>query len=77
MCSLYIQTANHTIKGDNSKSLFSRIMPLFRLTLFIPYQAPHSQALAPACGALVFLKFLRTGYRVEPRMNCVFFTGWS
>ena len=29
-------------------------MPLFRLGLFIPYQTPHSQVLAPACGALVF-----------------------
>ena len=26
------------------------IMPLFRITHFILYQAPHSQVLAPACG---------------------------
>ena len=30
-----------------------RIMSLFRLRLFILYQAPQSRALAPACGALV------------------------
>ena len=33
---------------------FLRSMPLFRLRLFIIYQAPHSKALVPACGALVF-----------------------
>ena len=33
--------------------LFFRIIPLFRLRLFILYQEPHSRALAPACGALV------------------------
>ena len=29
-------------------------MPLFQLEFFILYQAPHSRALAPTCGALVF-----------------------
>ena len=49
-----IQRAIHTIKGDYSKGiLFIRIMPLFRLRRFILYQAPHSRALVPACGALV------------------------
>ena len=36
-------------------------MPLFRIRLFMLYQAPHSRALSPACSALVspFPKFLR------------------
>ena len=29
-------------------------MSLFQLRIFILYQAPHSQALVPACGAFFF-----------------------
>ena len=47
------QYNNYTIKRDNSMCIFLRIMPPFRLRLFILYQAPHSLALAPACGTLV------------------------
>ena len=47
-----IQRAIHTIIGENSKRIFFRITPLFLLRLFILYQAPHSRAFAPACGAL-------------------------
>ena len=39
---------------------FFRIMPLFRLKIFMLYQASHSRALAPACCALV----LFSSYRV-------------
>ena len=50
-----IQTAIHTIKGDNSKCfLYFRIMPLLRFRLFsILYQATDSRALALACGNVV------------------------
>ena len=37
---------------------FFRITPLFWLKLVILYQAPHSQALAPTCCALVYPKGL-------------------
>ena len=43
-------------------AFFSRIMPLFRLRLFIFYQVPHSRALAPVCGALVFEYCVLTEY---------------
>ena len=50
-----IQRTIHTIRGDNSKCIFVRIIPFFDLRLFILYQAPQSRALAPACScALVF-----------------------
>ena len=52
--------SSRPIKGVSSKCIFFffffRIMPHFRLGLFILYQAPHSLALAPACGALVLKK---------------------
>ena len=48
-----IQRAIHTRKGDSSRCIFFRIMPLFRLRLIILYHAPHSRGLARACGALV------------------------
>ena len=51
---LAIQITIHTIKGDNSNP-FLRIMLLFRLRLFILYQANHSRAFAPACGAYFFI----------------------
>ena len=38
-------------------AIFSIIMPLFRLRLFKLYQAPHSRALAPACGTLVISNY--------------------
>ena len=52
-----IQRAIHTIKGDNSKCIFFRIMHLFRLWHFILYQAPYSQGLAPICGGGLFSFF--------------------
>ena len=45
--------ATYTIKRDNSKCTFVRIMPLFLFRLFDHYQALKSRALARACGALV------------------------
>ena len=42
-----IQRAIHTIKGDNSKCIIVRTMPLFLLRLFILHQASHGQALPP------------------------------
>ena len=51
-----IQKAIHAIKGHNSECILFRIMHLFQLALYILYQTPHSQALAPACGSLVFYK---------------------
>ena len=39
--------------NQNVSFFFFRIMPFFRLRLFILYQAPLSQALAPTCGAHV------------------------
>ena len=44
---------NQYYQGDNS-IFFYRIMPLFRLRLFILYQVPRSQALTSAYGALVY-----------------------
>ena len=34
-------------------AFFSELCPFFDLDFFILYQAPHSQTLAHACGALV------------------------
>ena len=41
-------------KGTILNAFFPGIMPLFQLGLSILCQAPHSRALALACGALVF-----------------------
>ena len=38
-----------------SMHFFNRMMPLFQLRLFIPYQAPHSRVLAPKCSAFAHL----------------------
>ena len=48
--------SNHNYEGRqlNFFCFSFRIMPLFRLTVCILYQVPHSQALAPTCGALVY-----------------------
>ena len=54
-----IQRAIHTIKGGNSRCIFfffQNYAPFFYLVFFfflIHYQTPHSEALAPTCGALV------------------------
>ena len=56
MCSLSKEqsiVSRETIQND----FCFRIMPLFRLQLNL-HQAPHSQALAPACGALCTKKVL-------------------
>ena len=39
-------------------------MPLFRLRLFILYQAPHNRALALACGAFIKLLLLVVAEKV-------------
>ena len=42
ICSLYVFTIKRTtysIKGNNSKCIYVRIMPLYRLRLFDQYQA--------------------------------------
>ena len=39
-------------RETTQNAFFPQIMPLFQLGLFILYQAPHSQALAPACRFL-------------------------
>ena len=51
MCSLSRGNPYHY--GRQFKMHFFRLMPLFRLRLFTLFQAPLSQALTSACGALV------------------------
>ena len=53
MCSL---SKEHSIlsREKTQSVFFLRVMPLFRLRLFILYQALHSRALAPAFGSLVY-----------------------
>ena len=53
VCVRYPRNNPHYQGGQFKMHFFLRIVPLFRLRLFIFYQAPHSRALAPACGALV------------------------
>ena len=56
-----IQRVVHTVKEENTKCNFFRIIPLFCLRLFFPfffnilYQSPDIWALAPACGGLLLL----------------------
>ena len=51
MCSL--SKEQFILSRETIQNAYSfRMMPLFRLRLFILYQAPHSQALAPVCDAL-------------------------
>ena len=54
-----IKRATYTIKGDNFKCIFVRILILFfLLRLFDHYQAVNSRALAPTCGALVLFLYV-------------------
>ena len=49
--------SNSHYQGRQFKMHLFRIIPFFWLRLFILYQATHCQALAPACGALVYPSF--------------------
>ena len=52
MCSLSKEQSilsRETIQNE----FLSELFPFFDCRLFILYQTPHSQAMAPACGALV------------------------
>ena len=51
----YLKSNSYYLGREFKMQFFFRIMPLFRLRHFILYQAPHSQALAPACGSLVLV----------------------
>ena len=63
MCSL--SKKQLILSGETiQKTLFFRIISLFRLRLFILCQARHSRALAPACGALVILTFRNSNHRL-------------
>ena len=54
MCSLSREQSILSRETIQNTFFHVRIMPIFRLRLCFPYQAPHSRALAPACCALVF-----------------------
>ena len=51
-----IQRAIHTIKRNNSKCIFFQNYAPDSTLLSILYQAPHSRALGPACGALAIIQ---------------------
>ena len=52
----YLKSNSYYLGREFKMQFFFRIMPLFRH--FILYQAPHSQALAPACGSLVLVRVI-------------------
>ena len=48
------EPCNPYYHGRQFNMHFLRIIPLFRLGIFVLCQSSHSRALAPACCALVF-----------------------
>ena len=57
--------SNPCYQGRDFKCIFFRIMTLFRLRLFILYEAPHSRAFAPACSALVLNLSSSVAFKVD------------